>query len=98
MKVVYFFPLGTPQQSEIIRFWFKLYVARIHFRFSLDYKSQYTLRSLEEKKERQGIHDSNVTKAAMLKLLKVTVFLVKNHWAHTSNYESTVRFIGEDLQ
>ena len=30
-------------------------------------------------------------------MFKTTVFIVKKHWAHTTNFEKTVRFIGEDL-
>ena len=30
-------------------------------------------------------------------MFKITVFIVKKHWAHTANFEDTVRFIGEDL-
>ena len=30
-------------------------------------------------------------------MFKITVFVVKKHWAHTTNFDDTVRFIGEDL-
>ena len=33
-----------------------------------------------------------------MKLFKITVFIVKKNWAHTSNFEDTVRFIGDELK
>ena len=30
-------------------------------------------------------------------MFKTTAFIVKKHWAHTTNFEDTVKFIGEDL-
>ena len=30
-------------------------------------------------------------------MFKITVFIVKKHWVHTTNFEDTVRFIDEDL-
>ena len=41
--------------------------------------------------------ESEITEAALIKMFKITVFIVKKHWAHTANFEDTVRFIGEDL-
>ena len=33
----------------------------------------------------------------IIELLKITVFIVRKHWAHTTSYEDLVRFIGNDL-
>ena len=30
-------------------------------------------------------------------MFEITVFIVKKHWARTTNFEDTVRFVGEDL-
>ena len=35
--------------------------------------------------------------AALITMFEITVFIVKKHWAHTTNFEDTVRFVGEDL-
>ena len=35
--------------------------------------------------------------AALIKIFKITIFIVKKHWAHTTNFGDTVRFTGEDL-
>ena len=43
------------------------------------------------------LRESEITEQALIKLLKITVFIVKKHWAHTNNYEDFVRFIGDDL-
>ena len=29
--------------------------------------------------------------------MKITVFIVRKHWAHTASYEDLVRFVGNDL-
>ena len=31
-------------------------------------------------------------------MFKTTVFIEKKHWAHATNFDDTVRFIGEDLR
>ena len=41
--------------------------------------------------------ESELTEAALIKIFKITVFIVKKHWAHTTNFEDTVRLRGEDL-
>ena len=46
--------------------------------------------------KQQKLHASEITEAALVKLLKITVFIVKKHWAHTTNFEDIVRFIGEE--
>ena len=47
--------------------------------------------------KKQKLCESEITEAALIKMFKITVFIVKKHWAHTTNFEDTVRFIGEDL-
>ena len=44
------------------------------------------------------IRDSQTTKLAVIKLLKITVFIVKMHLAHTTTYEDLVRFVGNKLE
>ena len=44
------------------------------------------------------IQDSQTTKLVLIKLLKITVFIVKKHHAHTTTYEDLVRFVGNDLE
>ena len=50
--------------------------------------------SIEEKNKVKKLKKADVTQEALLKLIRVTIFLVKNHWAHTANYEEFVQFIG----
>ena len=47
---------------------------------------------------KQKLKDSEITEQALIKLLRITVFIVQKHWAHTTNYEDFVRFVGTDLQ
>ena len=47
--------------------------------------------------KKQKLCESEITEAALIKMFKITVFVVKKHWAHTTNFDDTVRFIGEDL-
>ena len=35
---------------------------------------------------------------SLIKPLKITVFIVQKHLAHTNNFESYIRFVGEELQ
>ena len=58
---------------------------------------QQTLSSLEDKRQCKEARESQITEGALIKLLKITVFMVKKHWAHTHNYEDFVRFISFDL-
>ena len=39
-----------------------------------------------------------MTEEALIKLLKITVFIIKHHWAYINNYEDFVKFIGNNLQ
>ena len=47
--------------------------------------------------KKQKLCESEITEAALTKMFKITVFVVKKHWAHTTNFEDTVWFIGENL-
>ena len=47
--------------------------------------------------KQQKLHESQITEAALVKLIKIIVFVVNKHWTYTTNYEDTVRFIGEEL-
>ena len=47
--------------------------------------------------KKQKLCESEITEAALIKMFKITVFTVKKHWAHTTNFEETVRLICEDL-
>ena len=48
--------------------------------------------------KKQKLCESEITHAALIKMFKTTVFIVKKHWAHATNFDDTVRFIGEDLR
>ena len=63
-----------------------------------DFQSQHTIQTLEKRKTANDIHKSNITESALLKLMKISVFMVKKHWSHVNNYEDFVRFLGNDLQ
>ena len=61
------------------------------------YKSQHTIESLNDKKERQEVKESEITEDVIIQLLKITVFIVRKYWAHTTSYEDPVLSIGNDL-
>ena len=63
-----------------------------------EFKSRQTIATLEKKKEAKAIHTTEVTEQALEKLMKITVFMVKKHWAHVNNYEDFVNFVGNELQ
>ena len=65
--------------------------------YYLECKSQHTFQSLKEAEMRKSAEKEKVTEEALVKLMKITVFLVKHHWAHTYNYEDFVNFIAIDL-
>ena len=66
--------------------------------FFLAFQAQHTFKSLEDGKKLKHIRDSQTTKLAVIKLLKITVFIVKMHLAHTTTYEDHVRFVGNELE
>ena len=43
------------------------------------------------------MQESEVTELALEKLLKITNFIVRKHWAHVNSYDGFVRFVGEEL-
>ena len=44
---------------------------------SLGYKSQHTLKSLEEMQEKKAVSEATITEEALIKLFKITLFIVK---------------------
>ena len=46
------------------------------------------------KKKKKRLAEPNVAHDALLKLLRITVFIVQKCWAHTKNFEDFVRFVG----
>ena len=58
---------------------------------------QHTISSIEGKRQRKEAQESQITEEALIKLLKITVLMVKKHWTHTYNYEDFVRFVNFDL-
>ena len=58
---------------------------------------QHTLSILEDKRQPKEDRESQITEKALMKLLKITVFMVKKHWTHTYNYEDFVCFVSFDL-
>ena len=47
--------------------------------------------------KKQKLCEREITEVALIKMFKITVFIVKKHWAHTNNFDDTVRFIDKDL-
>ena len=47
--------------------------------------------------KKQKLCEREITEAALIKIFKITVSIVKKHWAHTTNFDDTVRFIDKDL-
>ena len=43
---------------------------------------QHTLSSLEDKQQCKQVQQSQITEETLIKLLKITVVMVKNHWTH----------------
>ena len=54
------------------------------------FKLEHIFESLQDKRHCAALLESDITDNAIIKLLKMTVFLVKNHWAHNMNYEDFV--------
>ena len=53
------------------------------------------METLNEKKVHQEIKESKITDA-IIQLLKITAFIVRKHWAHTTSYKNLVCFTGDD--
>ena len=49
------------------------------------------------KRKANKLKESEVMKEALTKLIKITIFMMKKHLAHTINYEDFVCFIDSDL-
>ena len=63
-----------------------------------EFRARQTLEGLERSKEAKEAREAKVTNIALEKLLRITVFIDKKHWAHVHNYEDFVNFIGKDLE
>ena len=64
--------------------------------FFTAFKLQHTIESMGEKNKTNKLKESEVTKEALIKLIKI-IFMVKKHLARTVNYKDFVRFIGSDI-
>ena len=73
-------------------------ISMFYLFFFLGFKLQDTMENLNDKKENQKIKESEITKEALIKLLKITVFMIKKNTAYTHNYKDFVKFIGNDLE
>ena len=62
-----------------------------------NFKNQQTFESVKGKHKRLVLRESDIIEQALIKLLKITVSMVKKHWAHIKNYEDFLKFIGNDL-
>ena len=58
--------------------------------FFLGFKLQHTMENLNDKKENQKIKESEIAKEALIKLLKITVFMIKKNIAHTHTTTRTL--------
>jgi hypothetical protein len=63
-----------------------------------EFRTRQSLECLERSKESKEVREAKVTHIALEKLLRITVFMVKKHWAHIQNYGDFVNFIGKDLE
>ena len=66
--------------------------------FFSGFKLQRTMESLIHKKGNQKIKKFEITEEALIKLLKITVFMIKKNITYIHNYEDFVTFIGNDLE
>ena len=56
----------------------------------LGFKLQRSLESMIENLQQKEIKELEITEEALLKLFTITVFLVRKHLAHSTNYEDFV--------
>ena len=63
----------------------------------LAFQAQHALKSSDDEKKGH-IRDSQTTNLVFIKLLKITVYVVKKHQAHTTSYGHLVNFAGNDLE
>lgn len=60
-------------------------------------KNQDTLKALKEKKnKRNDGNESTVEEEALPKLVKISVFIIKKHLAHITNFEDLAQFAAKD--
>ena len=60
-------------------------------------KNQDTLKALKEKKnKRNDGNESKVEEEALPKLVKISVFIIKKHLAHITNFEDLAQFAAKD--
>lgn len=64
----------------------------------LGFKLQRSLESMIENLQQKEIKELEITEEALLKLFTITVFLVRKHLAHSTNYEDFVQFIRNNLK
>lgn len=64
----------------------------------LGFKLQHSLESVIENLQQKEIKELEITEEALLKLFTITVFLVRKHLAHSTNYEDFVQFIRNNLK
>lgn len=65
--------------------------------FFTAFKLQHTIESMGEKNKTNKLKESEVTKEALIKLIQITILMVKKHLAHNANSKDFVSFIGSDL-
>ena len=58
-------------------------------------KNQHTIETIMGKQVKKRLTEAN---DALLKLLRIIVFIVQKNWAHIKNFEDFDRFIGADLE
>ena len=66
----------------------------------LGYKNQVTIKALKEKKSKRNDRNESeveVTEEALQKLLDISVFIIKEHWVRTNNFEDFIQFVTKDL-
>ena len=63
-----------------------------------NFRTRQSLETLENNKEAKDVREAKLTKIAVEKLLRITVYMVKKNWAHVQNYNDFVTFIGRDLE
>ena len=65
--------------------------------FFTTFNLQHTIESIREKSKAIKLRESEVTKKALIKLIKIKIFMVKKHLAYTTKYKDFVHFIGSGL-
>ena len=58
-------------------------------------KNQHTIGTIMGKQVKKRLTEAN---DALLKLVRITVFIVQKNWAHIKNFEDFDRFVGADLE